>query len=121
MIVRCLFQTIKLKLPSDNYSVIELKPTKRPVGVFESEYEFKSVELQLETGDMFYLFSDGYADQFGGPKGKKMKTSAFRDTLLEAAHLPLKEQQQHLQNHLDNWQQNFDQLDDITVLGVKVE
>jgi sigma-B regulation protein RsbU (phosphoserine phosphatase) len=106
---------------TDTYSVIELKPTKRPVGVFESEYEFKSVELQLETGDMFYLFSDGYADQFGGPKGKKMKTSAFRDTLLEAAHLSMKEQQLYLLNHLNQWQQNFDQLDDITVLGVKVE
>lgn len=106
---------------ADNYTVIELKPTKRPVGVFESEYEFKAVELQLEKGDMFYLFSDGYADQFGGPKGKKMKTSAFRDALLEAAHLSMQDQQKHLQNHLDNWQQNFDQLDDITVLGVKVE
>jgi serine phosphatase RsbU (regulator of sigma subunit) len=106
---------------SENFSVIELKPTKRPVGVFESEYEFKSVEIQLEKGDLFYLFSDGYADQFGGPKGKKMKTSSFRDALLDAAHLKLKEQQLYLENHLDNWQQNFDQLDDITVLGVKVE
>ncbi|MBK6950463.1 MAG: tetratricopeptide repeat protein [Crocinitomicaceae bacterium] len=105
----------------ENFSVIELKPTKRPVGVFESEYEFKSVELQLEKGDLFYLFSDGYADQFGGPKGKKMKTSSFRDAILDAAHLPLQEQKQYLQNHLDNWQQNFDQLDDITVLSVKVE
>lgn len=104
-----------------SYAVIELKPTKRPVGVYDSENEFKSVQLQLEKGDMFYLFSDGYADQFGGTKGKKMKTSTFRDTLLEAAHLPMKDQLKYLENHLANWQNNFDQLDDITVLGVKVE
>ncbi|MBK9192682.1 MAG: SpoIIE family protein phosphatase [Crocinitomicaceae bacterium] len=72
-------------------------------------------------GDMFYLFSDGYADQFGGDKGKKMKTSAFREALLKYAHLTMKDQCKALENYLSEWQHNFDQLDDITVLGVKVE
>ncbi|MBL7897672.1 MAG: tetratricopeptide repeat protein, partial [Crocinitomicaceae bacterium] len=105
----------------EQFSVIELKPTKRPVGLFESDENFTSVELQLLQGDMFYLFSDGYADQFGGDKGKKMKTSAFREVLLKYANLSMKDQCKALENYLAEWQHNFDQLDDITVLGVKVE
>lgn len=108
-------------IKGDQFSVIELKPTKRPVGLFESDENFISVELQLLQGDMFYLFSDGYADQFGGEKGKKLKTSAFREALLKYAHLDMKQQCDALEIYLSEWQHNFDQLDDITVLGVKVE
>ena len=104
-----------------HHSVIELKPTKRPVGFYYADQPFKSVELQLLKGDMFYLFSDGYADQFGGDKGKKMKTSAFREVLLNNAERSMKGQLQALEVHLEKWKSNFDQLDDITVLGVKVE
>ena len=105
----------------DAYTVIELKATKRPVGAFDSNYPFKTVDLELLQGDTFYLFSDGYADQFGGEKGKKMKTSAFREALLKSTHLAMAAQCSFLENHLAVWQQNFDQLDDITVLGIKVE
>lgn len=113
-------EKIKLSREGD-YVLIELKPTKRPVGLFDAEKEFTSVDLDLYQGDMFYLFSDGYADQFGGDKGKKMKTSVFRDVLIKHAHLSMSEQKVILENHLENWQQNFSQLDDITVLGVNVE
>ena len=105
----------------EKFSIIELKPTKRPVGFYHAEHEFKSVELQLMKDDVFYLFSDGYADQFGGDKGKKMKTSTFRDVLLQNADKSLTEQQVVLRNHLEKWMSNFDQLDDITVLGIRVE
>lgn len=105
----------------EKYSIIELKPTKRPVGFYHAEHEFKSVELQLLKDDMFYLFSDGYADQFGGDKGKKMKTSTFRDVLLQNADKSMTEQQAILRSYLENWMSNFDQLDDITVLGVRIE
>jgi serine phosphatase RsbU (regulator of sigma subunit)/tetratricopeptide (TPR) repeat protein len=103
------------------FSVIELKATKRPVGYHYAEQLFKNVELQLLKGDMFYLFSDGYADQFGGAKGKKMKTSVFRELLLQNAAKSMTDQRTALKDHLNNWKNNFDQLDDITVLGVKVE
>jgi tetratricopeptide (TPR) repeat protein len=104
-----------------DYSIIELKATKRPIGFYHADHQFKSVELQLFVGDMFFLFSDGYADQFGGDKGKKMKTSTFREVLLQNADKPMSQQLQALEDHLERWKSNFDQLDDITVLGVKVE
>lgn len=105
----------------EKHTVIELKATKRPVGLFDSQNEFRASRLKLLKGDQFYLFSDGYADQFGGDKGKKMKTSTFRENLLKCAHMSMTAQKEYLENYLASWQNNFDQLDDITVLGVKVE
>ena len=105
----------------DQYSIIELKATRRPIGLSDTSQEFKSAQLQLLKNDMCYLFSDGYADQFGGDKGKKMKTSTFRQVLLQLADQPMTEQLMGLKDHLERWQNQFDQLDDITVLGVKIE
>src|SRR5437868_15094214 len=75
-----------------NKEVKELEPTKSALGgITESEQVFKEFEFKLEKGDTVYLFSDGYADQFGGEKGKKMMTKNFKKLLLEIHEKPLEE------------------------------
>ena len=66
------------------------------------------------------MFSDGYADQFGGDKGKKLTTKRFKEILLEIKHLSMADQLRHLENFIDVWKKKEEQLDDILVLGVRV-
>jgi serine phosphatase RsbU (regulator of sigma subunit)/HAMP domain-containing protein len=86
-----------------------------------NEREFTNHNFQLETGDCLYLFSDGYVDQFGGPKGKKFMRKQFRQLLLDIAHLPMPEQKWRLTDTLDRWQGQQEQVDDILVIGIKIE
>ncbi|MBI4646290.1 MAG: SpoIIE family protein phosphatase [Bacteroidia bacterium] len=104
--------------------VIEIKPNKMPVAVHIKMDGFTNHEIQLNSGDKLYLFSDGYPDQFGGPKGKKFKYLAFKKLLAETSHLLMKEQGEQIEMALDKWM-NFDgkkyeQIDDITVMGIKI-
>ena len=69
---------------------------------------------------MVYLFSDGYPDQFGGKKGKKLMYKQFRDILAEIAILPIEEQKNTLHNRLERWKAKHEQVDDILVIGFKV-
>ena len=78
-------------------------------------------EIQLYSGDMIYLFSDGYADQFGGPMGKKFKYTRFRDLLLRIHLLPCEEQKRSLKKEFVDWMGGLEQVDDILVIGVRVE
>jgi serine phosphatase RsbU (regulator of sigma subunit) len=77
-------------------------------------------EIQLEKGDMLYMFSDGYADQFGGPKGKKFKYKPFKRLLLENADKPMQEQKEILNKAFEDWKGNYEQVDDVVVVGVKI-
>ena len=74
----------------------------------------------MEKGDAIYLFSDGYADQFGGTKSRKFLNKNFRNLLLEINDLPMKEQKDVLSETLENWQGTIPQVDDILVIGLKV-
>ncbi|MBS1646594.1 MAG: SpoIIE family protein phosphatase [Bacteroidetes bacterium] len=80
----------------------------------------ETISLQAQSGDCFYLYSDGYADQFGGPKGKKLKQKQLEKTITDNASLPIAQQQQVLEKTLSNWQGILEQTDDITVLGIKM-
>ncbi|UKN02470.1 SpoIIE family protein phosphatase [Paracrocinitomix mangrovi] len=100
---------------------LEIIPSnKMPVGRYLKNKDFIEHSIQLEKGDTFYLFTDGYADQFGGPHYKKFKYSAFKDTIVEMNELPLEKQAEHLVNTLKDWMGTYDQIDDICVIGVKV-
>ena len=98
----------------------EIKPDKMPIAIYDKMNRFTTHEVQLEIGDQIYMFSDGYPDQFGGPKGKKFKYKAFKELLIKNAHLPMQEQQQILDETLKNWMKNEDQVDDIVIVGVKI-
>jgi serine phosphatase RsbU (regulator of sigma subunit)/HAMP domain-containing protein len=86
-----------------------------------NEREFTNHNVNLKEGDCLYIFSDGYADQFGGPKGKKFMRKRFRELLLEISHLPMPEQKWRLMDTLDRWQGNQEQVDDILVIGIRIE
>lgn len=104
-----------------NGEAIELKPDKQPIGEFEERKPFTNHDFQLQSGDAVYVFSDGYADQFGGPKGKKLKYKALRDLLIEISTLDCKTQLQKLDDAFNNWKGEYEQLDDVCLFGVKIK
>jgi hypothetical protein len=66
------------------------------------------------------MFSDGFADQFGGPRGKKLKYKPFKSLLLDNANKPMAEQSDILNNYFEEWRGELDQIDDVIVMGIKV-
>jgi serine phosphatase RsbU (regulator of sigma subunit) len=81
---------------------------------------FDTYKVTVKKGDVVYLSSDGYTDQFGGPDGRKFMHQQFQQLLLKIAHLPKQEQRDMLGTTLQDWQGDLDQVDDICVVGVKV-
>ncbi len=99
----------------------EIKADKMPVAIYEYIKPFTANEIQLSEGDVIYMFSDGYADQFGGPKDKKFMTKRFKKLLFDNYKKPMKEQQQILDNAIEAWKNGEDQIDDICVVGVRIK
>lgn len=104
----------------DSETIEEYKGDKLPIGLTDSTLPFNQVELNLSSGDCLYLFSDGFADQFGGPRGKKFKSSGLRTLLLSIKHLSMLQQQLQLKDFLSNWQGNLEQVDDVCVIGIRL-
>lgn len=104
-----------------NKEAIELKPDKQPIGEFEERKPFTNHDFQLEKGDCVYVFSDGYADQFGGPKGKKLKYKALKDLLINISNKDMKAQLAELEAAFEEWKGDYEQLDDVCLFGVKIK
>ncbi len=102
-----------------NGEIKELAPDKQPIGKTDSPKPFGTQSLNLPTGSMLYLFSDGYADQFGGPKGKKYKYKQLQELLLANASKPMNEQKALLEEALNEWKGSLEQVDDILVIGIR--
>ncbi|MBL7921937.1 MAG: tetratricopeptide repeat protein [Bacteroidia bacterium] len=98
----------------------EIKGDKQPVGKSDNVKAFTSHNLEYNTGDVFYLFTDGYADQFGGNKGKKFKYKQLEELLLTLCNQPLAQQQAHLSNAFNNWKGELEQVDDVCIVGIKL-
>lgn len=103
-----------------NNQFIELKANRQPVGQFEHAVPFDAQSVDLNRVELLYLFTDGYADQFGGEKGKKLKYKTFKDYLIENKDLSMQEQMQQLSQKFDNWKKENDQVDDVCVLGIRI-
>ncbi|GAB4282381.1 MAG: hypothetical protein Kow0068_07020 [Marinilabiliales bacterium] len=103
-----------------NNNMIILKPNKQPVGKQIARKNFDYQEIILEKNDMLYLFTDGYPDQFGGAKGRKFLMKNFRELLLEISSLPVEKQEIKLNTVFNEWKGNYEQVDDICVMGVKI-
>ena len=110
----------KTKIENCKATLFEIKPDKMPVSIYDKMNDFTNVELKLNKNDIIYLFSDGYADQFGGPKGKKFKYKRFKELLLKNSQLTLNEQHYLLEESFNNWKKDIEQIDDILVLGIKI-
>jgi serine phosphatase RsbU (regulator of sigma subunit)/ligand-binding sensor domain-containing protein len=98
----------------------EIVADKMPIAIYERMKEFTNHELAIEKGDLFYFFSDGFEDQFGGPEGKKFKAKRFRELLVEISESPMKEQKEMIEKTFEKWKGSQDQVDDIVVLGVRI-
>jgi len=102
-----------------NGTVTELASDKMPVGRSPREtIEFSSHKMSIQKGDIIYLFTDGYADQFGGEKGKKFKHKALVQLLAQNSSRPAKEQQEILADSHNKWKGNLEQVDDILIVGL---
>ena len=101
--------------------LIEYKADKMPVGIHQKiDTPFTGNEIPVSSGDMFYLFSDGFQDQFGGPYGKKFMAKRMKELFVEIASLPLSTQKEILLNRHLEWKGNNEQVDDVLVIGIKI-
>jgi serine phosphatase RsbU (regulator of sigma subunit) len=103
-----------------NNELIEYKADKHPVGAFidENIQHFTTKEIPTKFGDTIYLFSDGYADQFGGTNGKKYKYKQLKEQLFMAKDLPIFKQKEYLNNEFKIWKGMFEQTDDVLIIGI---
>jgi serine phosphatase RsbU (regulator of sigma subunit) len=114
------FEGLELKLELEGYSLYELKADKQPVGKFEFREKFTYHKIKVQKGDKIYLSSDGFPDQFGGERGKKLKSKAFKNLLLKISAEPIHSQREILKKEFEDWMGEFEQLDDVCVIGVEV-
>lgn len=104
-----------------NGELIKYKGTKSPIGGgYQKAKGFEEVEIALEKGDSFYMFSDGYPDQFGGPKGKKFMVKQFGELLLKVVDQAMEKQHKTLALELEKWQGDQEPVDDVLVIGIRV-
>lgn len=103
-----------------NDELKELKPTNNPIGIYLSEEKFENHEFELDKGDLIYMFSDGFYDQFGGEENKKLLISNFKNLLVENSKQILMKQKEILELAFNNWKGEGVQIDDVLVLGIRV-
>jgi serine phosphatase RsbU (regulator of sigma subunit) len=107
--------------------IIEYKPTKMAVGGFTPEDQhFDETVIKIEKGDIVYLSTDGYADQFGGAKGKKLMVKTFKEILVQYSSLPFEEQHNKLDKFIEDWRntkskdnEHIEQVDDMCIIGIR--
>ncbi len=105
----------------DNTNMVEeWKADKQPVGLSLRPKPFTLNQIKLKRGDIIYLVTDGFQDQFGGKNGKKLKASGLKKLLLEVSCLPLNEQKKQIEKYFDNWKQEHEQIDDVCIVAVKI-
>jgi len=109
-----------LYLISDG-QLIEKKANRMPIGLYVKIGElFTATRFNYQPGDTIYMFSDGYADQFGGAEGSKFKSKNFKDLLLDINGLSMEEQAQEIEKRHLEWRGEHPQIDDVLVIGIKL-
>lgn len=103
-----------------NKELIETKADKMPIGLYDENKPFTNNLFQLQKDDAFYIFSDGYPDQFGGPSGKKFMYKKMKELLVNIQDEKMSDQQKILEKTIEDWQGDLFQVDDMLIIGVKV-
>jgi len=106
--------------PEEKYDLIEFKGDKQPIGKYAHLNPFNQHLFKIENGDVLYLFTDGFPDQFGGNDGKKFKYLPFKRALVEFQHLNMPEQGRLIEKLFIEWKGNLEQIDDVCVMGIKM-
>jgi serine phosphatase RsbU (regulator of sigma subunit) len=104
----------------EEVNIFEIKADKQPIGKFDYGKPFTHHEVEVEKGDCIYIFTDGYADQFGGPLGKKFRYKTLKNLLVQIHHLPMSEQRNTLDHTFEKWKGELAQIDDVCVIGIRV-
>jgi hypothetical protein len=97
-----------------------IKPDKQPIGKTENPIPFTTHHINLNTGDSFYIFTDGYQDQFGGEKGKKFMAAKMKDLFINICTKSMEEQQMLINETIEDWKGKLEQVDDICIIGVRI-
>jgi hypothetical protein len=109
------------EINSFNHKILyEIKGNKATIAYNNTMEPFDNVDVELLDGDALYLFSDGFADQFGGKDGKRYKYEKFKELLMKHCDLDLEIQRQMLKNEFVKWKGNQEQIDDVLVMGIKI-
>lgn len=103
-----------------NGEVIEIKADKQPIGRYAMASPFTGHEVDIQKGDVLYIFSDGFIDQFGGDKMKKLKYKPFKELLVSIAGMQMNQQRVELGRFFNQWKGELEQLDDVIVIGVRI-
>lgn len=111
---------IPITMTEKGYNLLEIKADKMAIGGAENSKKYQTHQVQLQKGDTIYLFSDGYADQFGGPKGKKFMYKRFKELILSLQEHPMNLQKEIFDTTMIEWKGDLDQIDDICVIGVRI-
>jgi len=101
-------------------TIEEIKPNKQPIGKYTNMLPFTTHTLKLQKGDIVYVFTDGYQDQFGGEKGKKFKASKMKELLLRMQNESMDIQREIIDKEFENWKGGLEQVDDVTIIGIRV-
>jgi len=105
---------------TENKYFVEVKASSQPVGKYERRKPFEATTLKLNKGDVLYVFTDGFADQFGGKKGKKFKYKPFKKLLFDIVDLPMGDQKNVIFKTFNDWKGDLEQIDDVCIIGVKI-
>jgi ligand-binding sensor domain-containing protein/serine phosphatase RsbU (regulator of sigma subunit) len=103
-----------------NNSVVQLETDKMPIGKGEQSASFRLFELEMKSADTLYLYTDGYADQFGGKNGKKFKYKQLQELLLRHNGKPMDEQRAIFERAINEWKGSLEQIDDILLIGIRI-
>jgi serine phosphatase RsbU (regulator of sigma subunit)/Tfp pilus assembly protein PilF len=102
------------------YTLTEIAAHNQPIGFYPSLTPYPNHVIQLKRGDTFYLFTDGYADQFGGEKGKKLKYKTMKNILVTMANESMENQKKALSEYFTKWKGTYEQTDDVCVIGISI-
>lgn len=113
-------EAVTINQPGSSLFLHEIKATKQPVGRFTKRIPFENHTIRLKANEQLYLYTDGYADQFGGAKNKKFKYSSLKRLILSIANANLDEQREALKKNFEDWKGAMEQIDDVCVVGVRI-
>ena len=102
-----------------NEKLVELDSDRMPVGYGEKKNDFSLKKIAIKKGDKLYLFTDGYADQFGGPRGKKFMYKKLNEFIKSVSSMPLVKQAELFGKNFEDWKGNLEQIDDVCIIGLK--
>lgn len=108
-------------MEGEGKSLIEIKANRQPVGYYENRVPFNSIDLELNSGDRLFLFTDGFGDQFGGSDNKKYKTSKLKRFLLETSTQSILDQRLAIATEFEAWKGSNEQVDDVCIAGIEID